>query len=287
MKIRKQLPFLIAGTFSNLIIAIIFFFIFWIFFALAFAPSGVIFNSYTLAAINVSDITIVQDGFFVQFNGGLNLTTIDANNRTYFATPEMLKNSGNSSLIAVFEDTPALREGLVGVITEFNGVKISNNEKLRSEILKMKPGDSVKVKTLFNNSVREYNIILEERPDNNSAAYLGIATRGYTSSGFMGKIREVLSFFQNSQTYYQARGNEELTIFIYNLIWWIMIINISVAIFNMLPLGIFDGGRVFYLTALFFTKKEEIAKKIYKVSTYLIVGIFLALTLLWLIYTIF
>ena len=151
MKIRKQLPFLIAGTFSNLIISIIFFFIFWIFFALAFAPSGVIFNSYTLAAVNVSDITIIQDGFFVQFNGGLNLTTIDVNNITYFSTQEMLRNSGNSSLIPVFEDTPALRAGLVGVITEFNGVKISNNEKLRNEILKMKPGDNVNIKTLFNN----------------------------------------------------------------------------------------------------------------------------------------
>ncbi|MBM3233480.1 PDZ domain-containing protein [Candidatus Pacearchaeota archaeon] len=285
MKIRKQLPFLIAGTFSNLIIAIIFFFIFWIFFSFAFVPSGVIFGSYTMAAINVSDITIVQDGFFVKFNGGLNLTEIEAENKTYFATSGMLAQ--NSSLIAVFEDSPALRAGLSGVITEFNGIKIKNNAELRSQILKMKPGDSVEIKTLFNNSIKEHNVILGKRPDNSSAAYLGIATSASSSSGIMGKIRDALSFFQDSQTYYQARWNEELVIFIYNLIWWIMIINISVAIFNMLPLGIFDGGRVFYLTALFFVKREETAKKIYKILTYIIVGIFLALTLLWLVYTIF
>ena len=53
-------------------------------------------------------------------------------------------------------------------------------------------------------------------------------------------------------------------IFIYDLLWWLIIISISVALVNMLPVGIFDGGRFFYITVLAMTKKEKVAKKSFK-----------------------
>ena len=37
--------------------------------------------------------------------------------------------------------------------------------------------------------------------------------------------------------------------------------NLGVGLFNLLPLGIVDGGKMFYLVSLGFFKKEEIAKK--------------------------
>ncbi len=43
----------------------------------------------------------------------------------------------------------------------------------------------------------------------------------------------------------------------------------SIALVNMLPVGIFDGGRFFYLTILAITKKEKIAKKAFSIITYL------------------
>ena len=39
-----------------------------------------------------------------------------------------------------------------------------------------------------------------------------------------------------------------------------MIINLLVALFNMLPLGFLDGGRFFYLTFLGLTGSEKVAK---------------------------
>ena len=50
---------------------------------------------------------------------------------------------------------------------------------------------------------------------------------------------------------------------------------------NMLPLGIFDGGRVFYLTMLAITKSEKMAKWAFRIMTYLLLGLVIALTVLW------
>ena len=60
-----------------------------------------------------------------------------------------------------------------------------------------------------------------------------------------------------------------------------VLVNIGVALFNILPLGITDGGRFFYLTILGLTKNEKIAMKSYKFITGLILFIFLLLMILW------
>ena len=52
------------------------------------------------------------------------------------------------------------------------------------------------------------------------------------------------------------------------LLWWLILISISVALVNMLPMGLFDGGRFFYLTILAITGKETWAKNSFKWITY-------------------
>ena len=58
-------------------------------------------------------------------------------------------------------------------------------------------------------------------------------------------------------------------------------INLGVGLFNMLPVGIFDGGQVFYLTLLAITKSEKIAKMAFSIVTKIILFMFLALIVLW------
>jgi membrane-associated protease RseP (regulator of RpoE activity) len=99
----------------------------------------------------------------------------------------------------------------------------------------------------------------------------------------MGKVKNSVLFFKDPNTNYTTKFDGDLIIFIYNLIWWIVFINFSVALGNMMPLGLFDGGRVFYLTMLWITKSEKVARKAYKLSTYLLIGVFLLLTFLWFI----
>jgi membrane-associated protease RseP (regulator of RpoE activity) len=280
LKIKEQIGFLAAGSFSNLLLGILFFVILWLFFLLTFAPSGVIFNMYTFSIINTSNINITNQSLFVNYDGGLNLTKIISENQTYYIQNTTISNF---TQIIAFEDTPALKSGLAGVIIEFNGEKINKEKDLQKALLNKKPGDNITVKTLLNGSIKEYNLALIARPDNSSQAYLGIATIKTESSSLMGKVKNSVLFFKDPNTRYTAKFDGDLIIFIYNLIWWIVFINFSVALGNMMPLGLFDGGRVFYLTMLWITKSEKFARKAYKLSTYLLIGVFLLLTFLWFI----
>jgi membrane-associated protease RseP (regulator of RpoE activity) len=91
---------------------------------------------------------------------------------------------------------------------------------------------------------------------------------------------KVVSYFKEAHVYYIPKY-EMLSTFIYNLLWWILLISISVAIVNMLPVGIFDGGRFFYLTVLGITKSEKFAKKAFAFLTYLFLFIVIGLMIMW------
>lgn len=281
LKPKKQLAFLSAGTFANIIVTVFFFFIMWLFFISVFTPSGVVFNTYTLSLINQSDIKLAEENLFVNLNDGLNLTKVYVQGQAYYVENEDLDS--DKTLILAYEDAPALRAGLAGVIIEFDGEKIKTNQDLKLQLENKRPGDEVSVKTLFDESIKEYEIELGERPDDKEQAYLGISLVKTDSLSFLGKIRSRVLFFKDPNTYYKPKFAENLMVFIYNLLWWIVFINFSVALVNMLPLGIFDGGRVFFLTVLMLTKSEKTAKKAYRFSTYSLLFIFLLLMYLWFI----
>ena len=57
--------------------------------------------------------------------------------------------------------------------------------------------------------------------------------------------------------------------------------NISVALANMLPLGIFDGGKFFYLTVWGITGRRKIAERAFKISTYSILILVAVLMIRW------
>ncbi len=281
LKFKGQVSILAAGSFANLLLTLIFLVIIVLFSIFAFAPAGANFNYYPVAKISVSDVSYINGTLFsINLDGGINLTEITANNKTYFAEPDSLKK--NLSEMIIFEDSPALRAGVLGIVTEFYGKKINTPEDLRNELEMKNPGDEVSIKFLVNKNEKESRIILGARPDNSSKAYLGVANLNVQSSGIFGKIRKAISFFREPNTYYAPKGSEELVIFIYNLLWWIILINLSVALFNMLPVGIFDGGRVFYLTVLKITKSKKMAQRSYSLVTYLFIAIFALLTIMWL-----
>jgi membrane-associated protease RseP (regulator of RpoE activity) len=88
-------------------------------------------------------------------------------------------------------------------------------------------------------------------------------------------------FFKDPNVYYEPKYLEELTIFVYNLFWWVVFINLSVALANMLPLGIFDGGRFFYITMKKVTGSEKVSKSVFAAVTWLLIAVFIGLTVLW------
>ena len=110
---------------------------------------------------------------------------------------------------------------------------------------------------------------------------MGIGMFEPKTTGIRGKIVSIFSLVKKPGTYYEQKYDGDFIVFIYDLLWWMVLINISVALINMLPLGIFDGGKVFYLTILFFTKSDERAKKVFKFMTMFLLFLLAVIMLFW------
>jgi membrane-associated protease RseP (regulator of RpoE activity) len=274
VKNHKQLAAISAGTFANLLVAILFSLISLLFISFAFVPAGATFSVYTFSQINVSSIEGITNNTLLI--DGINFTGIKSNNKTYFLDEDTLEevNNGNHSVIYAFDDTPAIRNKLRGAIIGFEDIEIKNNEHLSKVISLYSPGDNVTIKTLFNNSVEEYNITLIARQDDKTKPYIGIASY---QMNFLGKILSKILLLGD----YKPRFANDLIIFIRDLLYWLILINLGMAFFNMVPSSVLDGGRFFYITMLSITKSEKFAGYSYKIVSSLILAILLFITIIW------
>ena len=312
---KAQITVLAAGSFANLITTIVFIAIMLLFVKVFFAPAGVLFDTYMVTSINASDITKVGSleinnesignllTAFKNFDANyydlaismdsesVNLTKIIANNQTFFGMTSLIRiqeaNIKKGGEIIVFENTPAIRTGLSGAINRINSVKINNLNDLKREMVKYKPGETINIEVVDKDyKTRNYAVALDASKDNKSQAILVIAflSDAQTQSiakGILSYARKIGEKLRDPHQFYRPILNPSLIVFIYNLIWWIIFLNISIALVNMLPLGIFDGGRVFYLSALAITKSKKKAGILFKIATTLILLIFAILTVMW------
>ncbi len=302
----QQIAILSAGVFTNLVLAVLFFLMLSGFFVLSYVPAGAMFNTYTPGLVEIGKISAI-DGKVLESaskqgilnlieennltddlilgNGELKLTKVIADGKTYYTTIESLKSQLEEDVeeVGLYEDLPAINAGLRGAIIEVDGVKIKDHDDLADVLESYKVGDVVKIKTKdYNdkNKILEYEIELAESPDGKGDAVIGI---GYFSSGerILGKVADFFNFFKKPATYYEPRFNVDLIVFIYNLIWWLALLNLSVALINMWPVAIFDGGRMFMLSVWAVTGSERFAQMMFKLMTYLILGALLLLMVGW------
>lgn len=281
-----QLSVLAAGTFANILTLLVFFIIFWAFFATAFTPAGVNFNTYSTTIVNSSDIQIPEnfslDDEFIPVNS-LN----SKEQKTYYTNPLILEQSINNELpyLIVYEDTPAFNAKIKGAISEIDGEAITSYESLTNELGKYSPGDTVKIKTLYQKSVREneiqeleYEVKLADR---DGKAYLGIGISSPAQqSGIIGSIFTLISKIKDPLLFYQSTLGS-FGWFIYFFLWWSLVILVSVALVNMLPVGIFDGGRFFFLTIWAITGSKKIGEQAFKASTWIILLLVAAMMVKW------
>lgn len=285
----KQMAVLAAGTFANVITAIIFFALMVLFFAAAFAPSGVAFNTYSYSIVSMAGITsmnnlTIQNATYenlLNLSKETGLNEIKYNNRTYLINKVgLLEQENATTYIALYDDSPAIRAEIDGPIVALNGTKIGDWITLGTEISKYSPGDNVTITTKINDTIlTNYNITLGKDPSNSTKAWIGVGYAEIKSKGVFRQIIDGLSSFKKKYIYYEPRSQGLL--FIYNLLWWLVLISISVALMNMLPMGIFDGGRFFYLTIFSLTKSKKKAELWFKISTNFLLGLFLLLMILW------
>lgn len=288
-----QLAVLSAGTFANTVTAIVFTGIMALFFSLAFAPSGVVFDSYPYAVVNTSSISMVNG---IQIHNATYSVVTDLMNKTGFsiiqsdsvnftATKDYVtKQNATPDELLLYFDAPAIRANLESTITRINDVQVSSPELLSSELHKYSPGQSINITTLgTDNLLHTQIIVLGQSPENASQSWLGVGfLRSQQTGGLMGWFYSFFSLNRNHVYYASQIG--DMGIFIYNLLWWLVIINISVALINMLPMGIFDGGRFFYVTVWAITKNEKAAKIAFKAATYFFLLVLAVVMFFWFLY---
>lgn len=277
----KQMVVLAAGTFANVIVTILFGAIMALFFVSLFVPAGVKFSAYNFAEVPVANVTMVENS---SIEGYL---ALKANGKTYFVENETWSLSLEKEVESViaYEDTPAFRNQIVGAITQIGNEKVTNMNELANAISEHKPGDEVVVKTVVlqpgRESVaerKEYKIKLGENSEGD--AIMGIAFLRGNTQGLSGWFYKVVSEVKSPYVWYESQiGN--FGWFIYYLLWWIVVLNFLVALFNMLPLGILDGGRFFYLTVWGITRKEKIGKWAYKLITWFILALLVVMMIKW------
>ena len=290
--IHGQLAILSAGTFANVLTAILFFGVLIAFFSLAFSPSGVIYDTYPYATIGISAITSVN-GISVanpthdqiaELANKSEFNEIKSGNREYVLTKDSLQQQKDKNNLMIYYDSPAIRAKLERVLLAVNGKEITSVGALERELANMRPNQTITL-TVGGEDGTGYNrdVTLGENPESRNKAWLGIGFfQQQQKSGIIGKIYSAISSFKKPNVYYAPKF-DGISVFIYNLLWWLVLISISVALVNMLPVGIFDGGRFFYLTILALTKSEKKAKMFFAVSTYAILFLVFIMMLFWIL----
>lgn len=292
----EQMSIISAGVFANVLMVLIFGIIFIIFFKLSFAPAGVIYNTFSYEPVNLSSIdsingvNVSETSFYgllgkMDSSGFNNISSGGKNYIIYRSDFESQNVSYEKyGRVILYNDAPAIKANLSRVIYAINGVKIENRDGLAEELEKYKPGEEIEITSLGDENKRvSQNIILGENPTDPSKPWLGVGFFNSNSGGVKGKIVALFGVLKTPGTYYEPAFDGQIVIFFYDLLWWILLINLAVALFNMLPLGFLDGGRFFYLGVLGITKSKNVAEKSFKYITYFLFLLIIALMVKWVI----
>lgn len=273
----KQRAVLSAGTFANTLTAILGIILMFGFFSLAFSPAGVAYDDYAYNVVDISSIKTIN-GFPLENSselGKIETAEIKVNGEIYYALKQIdLKNN----LVALYYDSPAIKQNLTGAIISINGEKINSLEKLSEEVEKYSPKETITLETYDGFDKKLQNITLGESPSGD--AWLGVTFLEQKPKGVFATISAWTTSYKNPHIYYEP--DWEFAKYIYDLLWWLVLISFSVALVNMLPVGIFDGGRFFYLTILAITKSEKKAEKAFRGITKFFLFLLFVVMFFWL-----
>jgi len=135
---------------------------------------------------------------------------------------------------------PIVDSGLpVGAIaTSIDGISTEKINEFTSALTDKKVGESVTLIALVDGVEKTFEIGLGEHPDKAGAGYMGIV-------GETVKTIKQESFFNSA------------LIWLNELVSWLVILNLGIGLFNLLPIGIVDGGRMIKVAFDKYLKKHH------------------------------
>ena len=126
------------------------------------------------------------------------------------------------------------------IIVALNGTKVSSLSELSAFMDRTVPGRPLKVRVLRRGRAVEVTLVLAPSPNNSSRGFMGVKLSDYYP-------------------------NPEL----YDALWWSIIVSISVAVINMIPLYPLDGGLILNAILSRMLGNTKVVKAItYAVSIY-------------------
>ena len=155
-------------------------------------------------------------------------------------------------IVDINKDLPIAQTSLKSgdQIIAIDNETVINQTHFSSIIKSHKPGDILNIQT----QDKIIPVELSSNPENKSLPIMGV-TISYAKADIKPSIKKIF-------------GNTPLALFwILKLVFWVYAISLGVGLFNLLPLGPVDGGRMFYSASLFIFKKQEKAKKAYQYAT--------------------
>ena len=148
-------------------------------------------------------------------------------------------------IVDINKDLPIAQTSLKSgdQILAIDNETVINQTHFSSIIKSHKPGDILNIQT----QDKIIPVELSSNPENKSLPIMGV-TISYAKADIKPSIKKIF-------------GNTPLALFwILKLVFWVYAISLGVGLFNLLPLGPVDGGRMFYSASLFIFKKQEKAK---------------------------
>jgi membrane-associated protease RseP (regulator of RpoE activity) len=145
---------------------------------------------------------------------------------------------------SLIEDYPAAIAGITSgeIISSIDGQEVMLSSEFSSILASKNPNDVVNIVT----DKGEYSVTLVESPEDSSKPYLGI----YVSQS--GDIKKSY-----------GKILPAIIIWIIGLLYWLYVLNLGIGLFNLVPLGPLDGGRMLLVVLEKYFKKD-LAKKIWK-----------------------
>ena len=283
-----------AGVFANVILTIIFLIILIGFFKCAYAPAGVYFSDYTYSVFNASEVKaaeIVGEQITID---GLNFTKVEIENKDYLVTDEFFEVDDNNitdeTPVKVYWDSPAINTGLKGAITSINNEKIIILDAISKAISDLKPGDAINITTKYKNGSEiienNYELVLGRSYLNESRQIIGISSPNLKEvTGFRGLVYKITLLFRDPAVYYEPKAVAEFTEFFYILLLWLVLINFGVALANMWPVAVFDGGFFVHSAVFAMTKSKKAADMTLKICTWIFLAILAVMMVFWAIFS--
>lgn len=114
------------------------------------------------------------------------------------------------------------------IITKINGVEINSLDEFTEVMSATHPDDKLQIQT----QQEDYTVTLGMSKTDSTKAFLGVYPKQhYTAQGWLAKIPYAIP----------------ITSWVNGLLFWLFSLNIGIGVFNLLPLGPIDGGRMFLI----------------------------------------